>query len=43
MVDISPTTKIIQFLVRDKVGALANAIQIFSVSLFFKGAHNVTK
>lgn len=31
--DISPSTKIIQFLVRDEVGALANALEIFSVSL----------
>ena len=29
--DVSPNTKIIQFLVRDEVGALANALQIFSV------------
>ena len=30
--DVAPTTKVIQFLVRDQVGALANALQIFSVS-----------
>ena len=33
MDDVSPTTRVIQFLVRDEVGALANALQIFSVSL----------
>ena len=30
--DITPTSKMIQFLVRDEVGTLGNALQIFSVS-----------
>ena len=30
--DVTPTSKMIQFLVRDEVGTLGNALQIFSVS-----------
>jgi hypothetical protein len=30
--DVAPTTKVVQFLVRDEVGTLSNALQIFSVS-----------
>ena len=30
--DVTPTSKMIQFCVRDEVGTLGNALQIFSVS-----------
>jgi hypothetical protein len=30
--DVTPTSKMIQFLVKDEVGTLASALQIFSVS-----------
>ena len=30
--DVTPTTNVIQFLLRDEVGTLANALQIFDVS-----------
>lgn len=32
--DVAPTTKVIQFLVKDEVGSLSNALQVFNVSVW---------
>ena len=41
--DVTPTSKIIQFLVRDEVGTLSNALHIFSVSfgIYTRNAEHV--